>query len=39
MAYGRAMAAIDTPPFLLQWSDDGQFVLYDDRLTITIGQF
>jgi hypothetical protein len=39
MAYGRAMAATDTPPFLLRWSDDGQSVSYDDQLTITMGQF
>ena len=39
MAYGRAMAATDTPPLLLRWSDDGQSVSYDDLLTITMGQF
>jgi hypothetical protein len=39
MAYGRTMAATDTPPFLLRWSDDSQSVSYDDRLTITMDQF
>lgn len=39
MAYGRAMAATDAPPFLLRWSDDSQSVSYDDRLTITMAQF
>jgi hypothetical protein len=33
------MVSTDTPPFLLRWSDDCQSVSYDDRLTITMGQF
>lgn len=39
MAYGRATAASDPPSFLLRWSDDGQSVAYNDRLTITMAQY
>lgn len=39
LAYGRAVAGSDTPPFLLSWSDDGQTVSHGDKLSISMGQF
>ncbi|KAF5261492.1 hypothetical protein FOXYS1_7818, partial [Fusarium oxysporum] len=39
LAYGKAIASSETPPFLLRWSDDGQSVSHGDLLTISIGSF
>lgn len=39
MAYGRAMAASETPAFLLRWSDDGQVVSHGDALTLSMECF
>ncbi|EXL39949.1 hypothetical protein FOCG_17451 [Fusarium oxysporum f. sp. radicis-lycopersici 26381] len=39
LAYGKAIASSETPPFLLRWSDDGQSVSHGDLLTISMGSF
>jgi hypothetical protein len=33
---GRVLAASDTPPFLLRWSQDEQSVFYRDKLTVSL---
>lgn len=39
LAFGKAIASSETPPFLLRWSDDGQSMSHSDALTITMDAF
>lgn len=39
LAFGKAIAGSETPPFLLRWSADGQSVSHDNTLTITMETF
>lgn len=37
--FGRGAAELDSPPFLLYWSDDGQSVSWEGSLPLTMFQF
>jgi hypothetical protein len=39
LAYGKAIAGSETPPFLLRWSDDGQSISHGDLITLSMGSF